>query len=342
MPMPILGHGLGSSGRCEWRTAAAFVAWGLLGACEERTDTAPAVAEEKRVERAVPDNAPTRSLPPEPAPPGAAKAGDVPELREKLAAIPAWSAITSGNTEYRADLELVLATESHVLSTGGLAGPVLSAMNEREDLKSIVGLLGAIEWRTGTYPTEFVETADAYFESVASEPNLGLWTASPSAGPYPIDLTALAVRLHRDSPSYVRERIASLRASGPVEWLNDKHPPSRAYLVSERDALEWLALLTSLTEAESRRLTELRSTASNDARNSLDTASVVAQRYEVDVGVVHDKVAKAAELCLGGMEVVLAQPAEAVALRDASVRFVEQSSRDAKAREALPPLTRLS
>lgn len=189
---------------------------------------------------------------------------------------------------------------------------------------------------------------DAYFATIRDQPHLGLWTEPHPDDAYPVDMTALAVRLHRDNAEYIRERIAVLRSGNRREWLNEKYPPLRPYIVDERAALEWLARLTELTEAEQARLDELSGKTDGDARPVGEVASLlgggreeterltrVARRYGVAAQAVADRAAKASELCLKG-ERVEQKPREAVRFAAASLQFVDEATRDETAARLLP------
>jgi hypothetical protein len=107
--------------------------------------------------------------------------------------------------------------------------------------------------RLGSFPKDFTAQITKHLAATKGEPHSGTW--SPSGRGQPIhDYSALAVWLNRGDAGYLRDHIAAKNA-GPTHWttINPAFPPARPYLVSELDALNRLALLTTLTPEEASR-----------------------------------------------------------------------------------------
>jgi hypothetical protein len=203
---------------------------------------------------------PRAKLPPEPGPSLPKLAAEVPDLEKKLAGIKAYGGIWE--PARRDDRTLLLTSVSSLVAIGGLYGPVIPAMEAKKQLMDAATKLFLIFSRVGHFPDDFTIALKAHLEAVKGEPHLGLW--SPWAkGQVPHDFTALASWLNREQPEVMRELIAA-RQSGPIEWteLDPKDPPLRPYLVEEKAALEWLALLSPLEADEKARLAKLRVEAS--------------------------------------------------------------------------------
>ncbi len=203
---------------------------------------------------------PRAKLPPEPSPSLPELAAEVPDLEKKLAGIKGYSSIWE--PARRDDRTLFLTGVSSLLAIGGLYGPVTPAMEAKKPLMDAATKLFLIFSRVGHFPDDFIAALKAHLETVKSEPHIGLW--SPwLKGRVPHDFTALAAWMNREQPEYMRELIAA-RQSGPIEWieLDAKEPPLRPYLVDEKAALEWVALLAPLEADEKARLAKLRVEAS--------------------------------------------------------------------------------
>ncbi|RKH21917.1 DUF4352 domain-containing protein [Corallococcus sp. CA041A] len=244
--------------------AAAFVAMtAATSACKSESKgesaapspQAPAVTARRNEAPEVP------VLPPEPAPPLADKAAEVPELEAKLAVDTAYQAVWTGP---RADLNLFLTFVSELLTEGG--APVdLGRMLQEKNLKDAGIKLLLVYARVGHLPADFTKNFDAHLAAVRGEPNQGLW-APYAKGAVPHDFTALAALLHRENPEYLRARIGA-KAKGPTTWRvpgGGGTPPDRPYLSYEKDCYERLALLTQLAPAEQSRLDLLRQTRVGD------------------------------------------------------------------------------
>lgn len=203
---------------------------------------------------------PRVTLPPEPGPSLPKLAAEVPDLEKKLAGIKGYSGIWG--PERREDRTLLLTGVSSLLAIGGLYGPVGPAMEAKKPLMDAATKLFLIFSRVGHFPDDFTTALKAHLETVKGEPHLGLWSPWVK-GQVPHDFTALAAWLNREQPDVMRELIAA-RQTGPIEWieLDPKEPPLRPYLVEEKAALEWLALLAPLEADEKARLAKLRVEAS--------------------------------------------------------------------------------
>lgn len=244
--------------------AAAFVAMtAATSACKsESKGDGPAPSPQAPAATARRNDAPeVPALPPEPAPPVAHKAAEVPELEAKLAADTAYQAVWTGP---RADLNLFLTFVSELLTEGG--APVdLGRMVQEKNLKDAGIKLFLVYARVGHLPADFTKNFNAHLAAVKSEPNQGLW-APYAKGAVPHDFTALAAVLHRENAEYLRARIAA-KAKGPTSWRvpgGGGSPPDRPYLSYERDCYERLALVTRLVPAEQARLDLLRQTRVGD------------------------------------------------------------------------------
>lgn len=203
---------------------------------------------------------PRAKLPPEPGPSLPKLAAEVPDLEKKLAGIKGYSGIWEPARSD--DRTLLLTSVSSLLAIGGLYGPVIPVMETKKPLMDAATKLFLIFSRVGHFPDDFIVAVKAHIEAVKAEPHLGLWSPWVK-GQVPHDFTALAAWLNREQPEYMRELIAA-RQSGPIEWIeiDPKEPPLRPYLVEEKAALEWVALLAPLEAAEKTRLAKLRIEAS--------------------------------------------------------------------------------
>jgi hypothetical protein len=209
---------------------------------------------------------PRPTLPPEPPPPVADLAAEVPKLEAKL----------TGNKTYqgmwdearRADLNLLLTMVSSLLASGGWSGPTLDAVDARNRKdghlmeQAAIGLF-AIHVRTNTYPADFTNALRQHLEKLRAAPHLGTWEPFRK-GSAPFDITALAVWLNQEDPAYLREMLTARREAPPgMGWpgIDPKKPPLRLWLADEKAALERLSLLDQLTQAEGARLAKVRAEA---------------------------------------------------------------------------------
>lgn len=213
----------------------------------------------------------TPKLPPEPTPPVADKAGEVPDLEAKLAAVKAYAGLWSAP---RADLNLFLTGVSQTLEDGTLRTPPgakepISAELKRKGLDDAVIKLFLIHMRVGRYPADFTEKLKQHVEATRGEPHHGVWSEHKPGQP-PHDYAALAAWLNSTDEAYLREHLAA-RTGGPFGWPESRDkPPLRPWLVNERAALERLALLGPLSSTEDARLAALVDEAKRPRQPRLD------------------------------------------------------------------------
>jgi hypothetical protein len=191
------------------------------------------------------------ALPPEPPPLAADHAEEVPGIEAKLAADAAYTGVWTGP---RADLDLFLTWVSELLEAGDASTDITTPLKAKHLHEAGVKLY-LVFTRLGSFPADFTAQLAKELAATKREPHLGTW--SPWASGQPIhDYSALAAWLNREDAGYLREHIAA-KSAGFIHWtttINPAYPPVRPYLVSELDALNRLALLSTLTpEEESRR-----------------------------------------------------------------------------------------
>ena len=227
-------------------TLVTMTAGGMTG-CKRKSsavEPAPSTAATASV-------APKVVLPPEPAPPMANLAGEVPALEAKLAADKLYGAIW---TAPRADLNLYLTYVSELLAEGGVDAKLLAAAKAKKINESAIPLY-LVHSRIGRYPDDFTKRVSAVLDASKADPRLGTWSPGTSAIH---DWTALAAWMRPEDPRYLRARLDA-KKSGPMSWhpaIKDR-PALRPWLVNERAALERLAAITTPTAEESARLAEV-------------------------------------------------------------------------------------
>ncbi len=181
-------------------------------------------------------------LPPEPAPPVAQRAAEVPALEAKLAADKGYQGVWKAP---RPDLNAFLTYVSELIAEGGSPGDVAAAARARKvgDAGVTIFLIVA---RVGRLPDELTRRVLAHLEVIKGEPHLGVWSP-PKKGQPAHDFTALAAWLRPGQPGYLRERLAAKKA-GPIGWspIGTKEPPLRPWLSQPGAALTRLALLGPL------------------------------------------------------------------------------------------------
>ncbi|MGH7286096.1 MAG: DUF4352 domain-containing protein [Polyangiaceae bacterium] len=205
---------------------------------------------------AAPSAPTTPQLPPEPPPPAADLASEVPKFETELAADKVYAGIW--DPARVDDLVVLLSGVSEMLADGGLTGDLRIELPKRKLKQAAIDLF-VIQARINNFPQDFAVKLRAYLASIKSQPHLGVW-APPQSGQPPHDFAALALWMNRDQAAYVRELLAA-RQSGPLHWQSHDKPPVRPYLSTELGALQWLALLTTLTPDESARLSALQALA---------------------------------------------------------------------------------
>ncbi len=177
-------------------------------------------------------------LPPEPLPPVADRAAEVPGLEAKLAADKAYQGVWQAP---RADLDLFLTLVSELLAEGQASGSIITAASSKKRKDAAITLF-LIFSRVGHFPAEFSKRVEGHLDAVKPEPHLGVWAPWKKGDPIH-DLTALAAWLRQTDPAYLRERIAAKSGAGPIPWQRQTRPPLRPWLVFEATAVRRLALL---------------------------------------------------------------------------------------------------
>lgn len=234
-----------------------FVLAGLVTiGCHRPSATASSTPDAGAISAIDASTASAVTLPPEPPPPAADLAAQVPKYEAELAADSVYSAIW--DPAHADDLTLLLSAVSEGLADGGWTGEIRTRLPTRKLKQAALDLL-LIHARTNAFPKDFSDHLTAYLSVLKSQPHLGTW-APFDKGSTPRDFTSLALWMNRDQPAYVRELLAA-RQSGPVKWQSHEKPPLRPYLATELGALHWLDLLTTLTPTESARLTALENLA---------------------------------------------------------------------------------
>jgi hypothetical protein len=195
------------------------------------------------------------ALPPEPTPLAADHAGEVPGIEAKLAADAAYTAVWTGP---RADLDLFLTWVSELLEAGGASTDLTTPLKTKRLHEAGLNLY-LVFTRLGSFPPDFTAELTKHLAATKREPHLGTW--SPWTRGQPMhDYSALAAWFNREDAGYLRDHIAA-KSAGPFHWtpINPAYPPARPYLVSELDALNRLALLTTLAPDEESRRASLAS-----------------------------------------------------------------------------------
>lgn len=194
---------------------------------------------------AVSPSASTRAaLPPEPAPPVADRAADVPDLEAKLGADKAYGAVWSGP---RADLNLFLTGVSELLAAGEASTDITKPLRDKKLMDAAIKL-HMIFARVGHYPSDFTSKLGAHLGKVRGEAHLGTWSPWSKGEPFH-DFTALAAWSRPEDGVYLRERLGAKRL-GPTRWAPSLQAPTRPWLVSSGAATERLALLLPLEPSD--------------------------------------------------------------------------------------------
>lgn len=154
----------------------------------------------------------------------------------------------------------LMSLYSQLLATSAFAGPFLdqTRSGRGRELRDVAIAITVLRYQTGQLPEGLREKFLAEVERVADRPNLGLWTEWKK-GSQPHDFAALAAWLKRDNPVYFREYLRSKKLAPSKGWRHRPDAdPSHPYLENERDALEWLGMIDSLSPDENRRLQFLK------------------------------------------------------------------------------------
>ncbi len=245
-----------------WRLGIQALTCAALLACNTSRELAPGATGGPSTSVAPLATVPVASarrieLPPEPPPPVADLASEVPELERKLSENKAYRGMWDPE---RSDVrDLLLSALSQLLSVGGYVGQVLTAIDHKKDIDDAATKLFLIHSRIGRYPDDFTAKLKAHLASVRTEPNLGVWRPLVK-GQVPMDFSALALWMNREQAPYVRAMLAA-RKDGPAPWVSAEKA-DRPYLADEMAAIEWLAKLGPLEPTEKQRLDELHLDAS--------------------------------------------------------------------------------
>lgn len=266
--------------------------------------------------------------PPEPTPPRAELAHEVPDIVAKMEADPAYVGIWEADR--REDLDVFLTGVSALLAEGAISKRVVTELKTR-GLNPLVEAVGRVVLRAGKLPDPIVAKFAAHLDATAAEDNAGLWL--PTSADTVRDYTVVATYAKPEDASVLRQLLAARSAGSWVRWHDGDTPPKRPWLATEIGALERLQQLDELTAVEQARLASL--TAPDDAlvvANDLgvgakgaDLIEKIATRYGVSARDVADKAAKAAELCDGGIGHV-----------SGALVFAEGTSRTKEQREVVP------
>ena len=212
-------------------------------------------------------------LPPEPPPPVADKAGEVPNLEAALAKDAAYQGVWTGP---RADLNAFLSYVSELVAMGGAPVPLMNAVKAKK-LQDAGTKLFMVFSRVGKFPDDFTKKLATHLDGAKSEPHVGTWSVFTKGGAYH-DISALAAWSRPEDASYLREHIAAkATGAGPFPWSPwpGKGEAPRLWLLDEVAALDRLALLVKLTAEEDVRRASLRANAKKEAAAKAEMASAV-------------------------------------------------------------------
>lgn len=181
--------------------------------------------------------------------------------------MPSWEAKLAANKAYQVALAsggdnftLLVSGVAQMIAEGGVGGRVRVPLTAKKALFDGAIAVYMVFVRTHRLPDDFRTRVQAALDAGKASPRRGVWSPF-QAGKAPHDWTTLATWMHQEDPAYLRELLAQ-RAQPPAqlvtEWVTQEDPAPRPYLVSEKAALERLALLDRLTPAEERRLEEVR------------------------------------------------------------------------------------
>lgn len=201
---------------------------------------------------------PRPTLPAEPPPSAPELAHEVPKIEAELATYPVYAGLWT--TTEKGDRDLLLTLVSVIMTENGIVGErMIAAGKAKPKIQEAAIKLFLLFTRTGTFPSAFMAGLSAYLDKLQGEPNMGTW----AAGPPPHDFTALAAWARREDPRYLRALLAARAAEHfGYRFVAHEQPVDRPWLAEELAALERLALLDTLTPAETARLVEVKAEAS--------------------------------------------------------------------------------
>ena len=230
----------------RFRLAALLVL--VLGACKPKGG---APAPDAGVTAPPTASAAKPVLPPDPPPPVADKADQVPGFEAVLAKDGAYQAVW---TAPRSTLDPFLTYVSELLAEGS-ASTEITTVVAAKNLEDAAIKLFLIFSRLGRFPSDFAAKLATHIDGVQSEPHLGTWSPWTKGAPIH-DFTGLAAWSKPENGAYLRERIAAKRL-GPTRWSSPLQTPARPWLVSQRAATERLALLMPLEPSDCTPLRQL-------------------------------------------------------------------------------------
>jgi hypothetical protein len=216
------------------------------------------VAEKKTASSPSPDIGARANVPDDPLPVLAAQAAEVPELEAQLLSDAAYTGMW--DPARRNDLYLFLHVVSQMIATQ--SGIYVSPDKfQSESLKKLhlydsASILMRIVFCAGRYPSQFDQNVRALLTEMHRLPHLGV-CGTDRALSFAFDISALAAWVMKDHPEYLHELLAC-RRDKDYGWPTVRSSPNLPYIQTERGALERLALVANLTNAERDRLDELR------------------------------------------------------------------------------------
>lgn len=183
-------------------------------------------------------------LPPDPPPPVADKADQVPGFEAALATDAAYQAVW---TSPRPTLNAFLTYVSELLAEGSASTEITDAVAAKKLENAAIKLFLVVS-RLGRFPADFTAKFASHRDAVKGEAHLGVWSPWNKGDPIH-DFSALAAWSKPEDGAYVREHIGAKRL-GPTRWAPLLQPPARPWLVSARAATERLALLLPLEASD--------------------------------------------------------------------------------------------
>lgn len=230
----------------RFRLAAVLVL--ALGACKPKAGAPSPDAGDTATPTA---SAAKPVLPPEPPPPVADKADQVPGFEAVLAKDAAYQTVWAAP---RSTLDPFLTYVSELLAEGSASTEITRVVAAKK-LEDAAIKLFLIFTRLGRFPSDFTTKFASHLDSVHSDPHLGTWSPWTKGAPIH-DFTALAAWSKPEDGAYLRERIAAKRL-GPTRRSPLLQEPARPWLVSQRAATERLGLLLPLEPSDCAPLRQL-------------------------------------------------------------------------------------
>lgn len=183
-------------------------------------------------------------VPPEPRPPLAEKAGEVPALEAKLAADKQYTA--AWGTDHPSERAILLTALSDLIAYGTMHADAQAAAKKAK-LADALTTIDKLLARTGRLPTDLSAKVEAHLAANRTAPRLGLWNPEEKGQPL-LDATALAMWLHPNDSAIVRERMRAL-VKGPFPSRKDT-PMKRKWLANLGDVIDRLGALGTFTKED--------------------------------------------------------------------------------------------